>query len=64
MKQTMETVTEEITEEEAHCVKCGGYLTELRHGSYAIVPCSRCGQRNIVDYTGTDPVVKRYRKHP
>jgi phage FluMu protein Com len=52
----------EGTQEEAHCIKCGNYLAEIWHPTYVIIPCSKCKQNNLVDYTGPEPVIKRVRK--
>ncbi len=59
-EETDSTVNES-TQEEAHCIKCGNYLAEVRHPSYVTIPCSKCKQNNLVDYTGTDLIVKRVR---
>ena len=45
--------------EEAHCTKCGNYLGEFRQGSGVIIPCSKCRQNNLVDFSGAFLNVKR-----
>ena len=49
----------EAPQEEAHCTKCGNYLGIIRQGSDVIIPCSKCKQNNLVDFTGTFLNVKR-----
>ena len=60
-ENTKSTVNEG-TQEEAHCIKCGNYLAEIWHPTYVIIPCSKCKQNNLVDFTGAEPVIKRVRK--
>ena len=53
---------DEGTQEELHCTKCGTYLGQYGHGSNGIIPCPRCKEPNVMDYTGEEIVVKRGRK--
>jgi len=65
MKKSTEdekSTVNEGTQEEAHCIKCGNYLAEIWHPTYVIIPCSKCKQNNLVDYTGPELVIKRVRK--
>ena len=48
--------------EEMHCTKCGTYLGQYGPGSNGIVPCPKCKEPNVMDYTGEEFVVKRGRK--
>ena len=50
------------SQEEMHCSKCGSYLGLYGPGSYAIVPCPKCKEPTLIDFTGAGPVVKRNRK--
>ena len=49
--------------EEMHCTRCGSYLGAYGHGSTGIVPCPKCKEPNMIDYTGEDVIVRR-RKRP
>ncbi len=48
--------------EEMHCTKCGTYLGSYDQGSRGTVPCPKCKEPNVMDYTGEDFVVKRRRR--
>ena len=49
-------------QEEMHCTKCGTYLGQYRPGSYGTVPCPKCKEPNVMDYTGEEFVVKRRKR--
>ena len=49
-------------QEEMHCTKCGTYLGQYRPGSYGTVPCPKCKEPNVMDYTGEELVVKRRKR--
>ena len=49
-------------QEEMHCTKCGTYLGEYGPGTNGTVPCPKCKEPNVIDYTGEDFVVKRRRR--
>ena len=49
-------------QEEIHCTKCGTYLGQYRPGSYGTVPCPKCKEPNVIDYTGEEFVVKRRKR--
>ncbi len=50
---------EEGRQEEMHCTRCGTYLGQYRLGSYGTIPCPKCKEPNVMDYTGEVLVVKR-----
>ncbi len=58
-KQDKDRTAHEAPQEEAHCTKCGNFLGKIRQGSDVIIPCSKCKQNNLVDFTGTFLNVKR-----
>ena len=49
-------------QEEMHCTRCGTYLGQYRPGSYGTVPCPKCKEDNMMDYTGDELVVKRRKR--
>ena len=53
---------DEGRQEEMHCTKCGTYLGQYRPGSYGTVPCPKCKEPNVMDYTGEELVVKRRKR--
>ena len=52
---------DEALKEEMHCTRCGPYLGRYAPGSNATVPCPKCKESNMIDYTGAGPVIKRRR---
>ena len=46
-------------QEEMHCTKCGTYLGIYGPGSNGTVPCPKCREPNVIDYTGKEFIVKR-----
>jgi len=57
--QSKDNTIHEGPQEEAHCTKCGNYLGIIWQGSNVTIPCSKCRQNNLVDFTGTILNVKR-----
>ena len=53
---------DESSQEEMHCSKCGTYLGHYGPGSYATVPCPKCKEPNLIDFTGEEFVVKRRKR--
>ena len=53
---------DEGSQEEMHCTKCGTYLGQYGHGSNGIVPCPKCREPNVIDYTGENVVVMRRKR--
>lgn len=49
----------DVTQEEMHCTRCGTYLGQYGHGTRGVVPCPKCKEPNVIDYTGEDFVVRR-----
>ena len=64
MKNAEDTdyAVDEGLQEEMHCTKCGTYLGLYGPGSNATVPCPKCREPNLIDFTGAGPIVKRNRK--
>lgn len=52
----------EKTQEEMHCTKCGTYLGAYGPGTNGTVPCPRCKEPNVINYTGNEFVVKRVKR--
>lgn len=61
-KEEDEKDVDEGKQEEMHCTKCGTYLGQYRPGSYGTIPCPRCKEPNVMDYTGEELVVKRQKR--
>ena len=64
MKDTLEDSDYNIhngKREETHCTKCGGFLGAYGPGSNAIAPCPKCRENNLIDYTGKQLIVKRWK---
>ena len=57
-----ENAVDEGSQEEMHCTKCGTYLGQYGHGSNGIVPCPKCREPNVIDYTGENVVVMRRKR--
>ena len=51
-----------VLQEEMHCTRCGTYLGQYSPGSYGTVPCPKCKEPNVMDYTGEELVVKRRKR--
>ena len=49
-------------EEEMHCIKCGTYLGAYGPGSNGTIPCPKCKEPNLIDFTGEEFVVKRRKR--
>ena len=49
-------------EEEMHCIRCGTYLGAYGPGSNGTIPCPKCKEPNMIDFTGEDFVVKRRKR--
>ena len=49
-------------EEEMHCIKCGTFLGAYGPGSNGTIPCSKCKEPNLIDFTGEEFVVKRRKR--
>ena len=49
-------------QEEMHCIKCGTFLGQYGPGSNGTIPCPKCKEPNVINYTGDNLVVMR-RKH-
>lgn len=49
-------------QEEIHCTRCGTYLGNYGPGSNGTIPCPKCKEPNIIDYTGDVFVVKRRKR--
>ena len=53
---------DEALKEEMHCTRCGTYLGRYAPGSNATVPCPKCKEPNVINYTGNEFVVKRVKR--
>ena len=49
-------------EEEMHCIKCGTYLGAYGPGSNGTIPCPKCKEPNLIDFTGEDFIVRRRKR--
>ena len=49
-------------QEEMHCTRCGTYLGAYGPGSTGTIPCPKCKEPNMIEYTGEELVVKRRRR--
>jgi len=52
----------ESPQEEMHCTKCGTYLGAYGPGTTGTIPCPKCKEPNVIDYTGNEFVVKRLKR--
>ena len=49
-------------EEEMHCIRCGTYLGAYGPGSNGTIPCPKCKEPNMIDFTGEEFVIKRRKR--
>jgi uncharacterized Zn finger protein (UPF0148 family) len=49
-------------EEEMHCTRCGTYLGAYGPGSNGTIPCPKCKEPNLIDFTGEDFIVRRRKR--
>ncbi len=57
-----DNAVDEGKQEEMHCIRCGAYMGAYGPGSNATVPCPKCGDPNVMNYTGEEFIVKRRRR--
>ena len=49
-------------QEEMHCTKCGTFLGQYGPGSNGTIPCPKCKEPNVINYTGDNLVVMRRKR--
>ena len=49
-------------QEEMHCIKCGTFLGQYGPGSNGTIPCPKCKEPNMINYSGGSLTVMRRKR--